>query len=118
MFKFLKNLFSFNKKCYCECNCKCCQDNLNEKEDFDEIIERNNYTIILPYSIKNELDRKGYLISAKMYKGKPSCIQMFKHADGKSIYAGTLKNYMNVKSFKDNNVCNFSKKNLIYKGEK
>ena len=115
MLNFIKWLFGIKEKCCCEYDCTCCKNNLNEEEDFNEIIERNNYTIILPYSIKNELDKKGYLISAKMYKGKPSCIQMFKRVDGKSVYAGTLKNYMNVKSFKDNNICNFSEENLIYK---
>ena len=88
------------------------------KEGLNEIIKRNTYTIILPHDIKEELDRKRYLISAKMYKGKPSCIQMFKHIDGNSMYIGTLKSYMNVKSFKDGNICNFSKENLIYNEEK
>jgi len=115
MLEFLKRLFSIKKECCCKCNC--CQDGQN-KEDLNEIIKRNTYTIILPHDIKEELDQKRYLISAKMYKGKPSCIQMFKHIDGNSMYIGTLKSYMNVKSFKDGNICNFSKENLIYNEEK
>ena len=43
---------------------------------------------------------------------------MFKVVEGKSKYIGTLKTYMNVKSFKDGNVCNFNRNNLIYREEK
>lgn len=117
MLNFIKWLFGIKEKCCCECDCTCCKNN-SGKDDFNEIIKRANYTIILPNSIKRKLDEEGYLISAKMYNNKPSCVQMFKRIDGKSVYAGTLKSYMNIESFKDGDICNFSKENLIYKGEK
>jgi len=118
MLEFLKKLLRIGEKCYCEGICHCKKitcDGPDLEEDFDETITRKDYKITIPYSINAELKKEGISISATKYNGKPSCVQMFKVVDGKVKYIGTLKTYMNVKSFKDNNVCNFSRENLIYK---
>lgn len=86
-------------------------------EDFNKVITRKDYKIILPYDIEKKLEEDNIFISATKYKGKPSCVQMFRIVNNKSKYVGTLKTFMNVKSFKDGNVCNFSHDNLIYKNE-
>lgn len=118
MLEFLKKLLGIKEKCCCEgtCNCKkiTC-DGPDLEEDFDEVIVRKDYQITIPYSIKVQLKNEDISISATKYNGNPSCVQMFKVIDGKPKYISTLKAYMNVKSFKDGNVCNFSRKNLIYK---
>ena len=111
MFNFLKKFFNFN-------NCHCNKCNCTELKELNTIISRKDYKIVLPVDIYNVLKENKLSISATKYKGKTSCVQMFETINGKSKYKGTLKTYMNVKSFIDGNVCNFSRDNLIYKGEK
>lgn len=114
MFGFIKKLFGKKDKCCCEhCNCK-----HNSVEDLSFVYSRKGYEIILPVDIATELEENGLTLSATKYNNKPSCVQMFKVVEGKSKYIGTLKTYMNVKSFKDGNVCNFNRNNLIYREEK
>lgn len=110
MFEFFKKLFGIEDKCCCEhCNC----DGPTIEENI--YLNRKDYRIIIPQDIALELKNEGISISATKYNGNPSCVQMFKVIDGKPKYISTLKAYMNIKSFKDGNVCNFSRKNLIYK---
>lgn len=82
------------------------------KEEYATLLKKDN-VITLPFKVYNELVNNGYTISLKLNKGKPSCVQLNKHIDGKTKYIGTLKSYMGVKNFKDGNVCNFHKSNLI-----
>lgn len=105
MFDFIKKLFG-SKQYNCKCDCT---------EDSPFVYSRKDYEIIVPKDIAMKLKEEALTISATKYNGKPSCVQMFKIVDGKAKYVGTLKTYMNVKSFKDNNVCNFSRENLIYR---
>lgn len=116
MLEFFKKLFGIEDKSCCKYHC-CC-DGPNDKEITNAVINRKEYSIILPNDIKAELEAENISISATKYKGKPSCVQMFKTIDGKCEYLGTLKARMSVKSFKDGNVCNFSRENLIYREEK
>lgn len=111
MFNFIKNLFKSNK-CCCESKCKCNSQDI--KESLDIVITRRNQDIILPYDIEDKLKKENISISVTKYKGKPSCVQLSKVINGKSKYCGTLKAYMNVKEFKDGDVCNFSRNNLIF----
>ena len=114
MFGFIKKLFGKKDKCCCEhCNCK-----RNSVEDLPFVYSRKGYEIIVPQDIAMKLKEEALTLSATKYNDKPSCVQMFKVVEGKSKYIGTLKAYMNVKSFKDGNVCNFNRNNLIYREEK
>lgn len=117
MFDFIKKLFGFKTECNCGCcSCKC--DGPDIAKDLTITYSRKGYEIILPVDIATELEENGLTLSATKYNDKPSCVQMFKVVEGKSKYIGTLKTYMNVKSFKDGNVCNFNRNNLIYREEK
>ena len=119
MFTFLKKLFGFNA----ECNCKCCHCNESKKTEanwvpypnIEKVYQRCGFEIKVPMDVAGELDAKGYCISLTKYKGQPSCVQLSKVINGKSTYVGTLKNFMNVQSFKDGNVCNFNYNNLNFK---
>lgn len=120
MFNFLKKLFGIKDTCCCECHCKYKIWDVDgpDKEDIlNEVIIRRDYKIVIPTDIKTQLDNNKISISVTKHAGKTSCVQLFKTIEGKSKYMGTLKAYMNVKSFKDGDVCNFSRDNLIYKGE-
>lgn len=112
MFDFIKKLFGFKTKCDCKYN------SLDIVKDLTITYSRKGYEIILPVNIATELKENRLTLSATKYNNKPSCVQMFKVIEGKSKYIGTLKTYMNVKSFKDGNVCNFNRNNLIYREEK
>ena len=100
MFGWLSFLFKSNKKA---------MDNENI------VLQYKDYSVILPKDVYMDLKSKNICINAVKYKGKPSCIQLNRSINGKTEYMGTLKNFMNVKSFKDKNVCNFDRNNLIYK---
>lgn len=78
-------------------------------------IVRRDTKIVLPSSVYKTLKSQGIDISLVKSKGKPSCVQLTSYNGGKQIYHGTLKAYMNVKSFKDGNICNFRANNLIKK---
>ena len=124
MFNFIKRLFGFETKCDCKC-CNCKESRIVQADwvpypNVEKVYTRCGFDIRIPMNIAGELDAKGYCISLTKYKGKPSCVQLSKVINGKSTYIGTLKNYMNVESFKDGNICNFNYNNLIYKnkGEK
>jgi len=108
MFNFLKKIFDTKEE---KCCCDCC------KADFipvaNKVYTRCGCNVIVPIDVARELDNNHYCISVSKYKGKPSCVQMFKTIDGKCKYTGTLKAYMNVKNFKDGNVCNFDFTNII-----
>ena len=82
------------------------------------IITRRDVAIRLPRKIYKELKAKGIDISLVKTKtnNKPSCVQLTSYLNGKQIYHGTLKAYMNVKKFKNGDVCDFHKNNLILKG--
>ena len=113
MLEFFKKLFGIENKCCCgHCN----YDGPAVEENI--YLNRKDYRIIIPQDIALELEKAKLSISATKHNGKTSCVQMFKTIAGKSKYKGTLKDYMNVKSFKDGDVCNFSRNNLIYKKEK
>lgn len=79
------------------------------------IIKRKGYNIVLPFNIYAQIIKNGYRLDLTLYKGKPSCVQINEQINGKLKYICTLKNKMNVKGFKDHNVCNFSYDNLILK---
>ena len=112
MFGFIKKLFGKKDKCCCEhCNC-------NSVEDLPFVYSRKGYEIIVPQDIAAKFKEEALTVSATKYNNKPSCVQIFKTVEGKSKYVGTLKDYMNVESFKDGNVCNFNRNNLIYRKEK
>ena len=113
MLNFLKRIFGIQDKCCCE-YCHCDGPAIEE----NTFLNRKGYRIIIPQDIASELEKKKLSISATKHNGKASCVQMFETIAGKSKYKGTLKDYMNVKSFKDGDVCNFSRNNLIYKEEK
>lgn len=85
-----------------------------ETEKYVTLI-KHDFPIVIPHKIYVELETKGYTISLKLNNRTklPSCIQLNKHIDGKTKYIGTLKSYIGVKEFKDGNVCNFHKSNLI-----
>lgn len=78
-------------------------------------LKNRGFSIILGLSEYNELKKQGYTISIVINpKTKlPSCIQLNKYVDGKTKYYGTLKAKLKVKHFKDGNICNFHKSNLI-----
>jgi len=78
-------------------------------------IVRRDIEITLPKKVYKKLAAESIDISLVKSKGKPSCVQLTSYENGKQIYHGTLKAYMNVKSFKDGNVCNFRENNLIKK---
>ena len=121
MFTFLKKLFDFKIECHCKYrNCqesKTIKTNKVPYPNIEKVYQRCGFEIKVPMDIAGELDAKRYCISLTKYKGQPSCVQLSKVIDGKSTYIGTLKNFMNVQSFKDGNVCNFNYNNLIYKNE-
>lgn len=105
MFKWLKNLF---KK---QCKCNCCK--IKEPELIT--IGRRGFQITLEKEKYEFFKNNGYSLSITTYKGQPSCVQL-KHRNKeakKTVYVATLKEWLDVKSFKDGNVCNFDPKNLI-----
>ena len=80
------------------------------------VITRRDVAIRLPKKVYKELKAKGIDISLVKSNGKPSCVQLTAYENGKQIYKGTLKAYMNVKKFKTKDICDFHKDNLILKG--
>lgn len=100
----------FNRKT--ECTCDCCNNSMSDCIK----ITRRNFNIIIPIEVYNELLKNNLNISLSLTKtGEPSSVQLHTTIEGKSKYVSTLKTFMNVKSFKDGNVCNFNKNNIIEK---
>ena len=78
-------------------------------------IKRRKYDIIIPENCYNTLTSLGYTFSLTLFKGKPSSVQLFITKNKKQKYRGTLKDWLDVKAFKDGNVCNFKFDNVIKK---
>lgn len=78
-------------------------------------INRRGYAIYLPKKVYNTLTAKSIDISLVLSRGKPSCVQLTSYKKGKQTYHGTLKKYMGVRGFKNGNVCDFRRKNIIMK---
>ena len=79
------------------------------------IIERRGYPITLQRSVYDDLLNQGYVISTSLYKGKPSSVVLRRTTKDGIKENTTLKAYLNVKSFKDSDSCNFKPSNLILK---
>lgn len=71
-------------------------------------LNRRGYEIVLPTSVYNEL-RDNKVSIGLVVKGNSKTVQLIKDR----MYAGTLKEAMGVKSFKDGDACNFRVSNLI-----
>ena len=71
-------------------------------------LNRRGYEIVLPTSVYNEL-RDNKVSVGLVVKGNSKTVQLIKDR----MYAGTLKEAMGVKSFKDGDACNFRVSNLI-----
>lgn len=71
-------------------------------------LNRRGYEIVLPTSVYNEL-RDNKVSIGLVVKGNSKTVQLIKDR----TYAGTLKEAMGVKSFKDGDACNFRVSNLI-----
>lgn len=98
-----KSLF-VKKQCYCK----------NNTMNNHITMKRRNQDIVMPIYVYNNLLKDGIGVSVCFTKnGKPSCVQLNKMVNGKQTYAGTLKKYIGVKSFKDGNVCNFHENNVV-----
>lgn len=74
------------------------------------VINRCGCDIILPKKMYKDLQEEGYTLSVVKHNKKPSSVQVMKA--GK--YVGTLKSLYGIESFKDGNVCNFKKRNLVF----
>jgi len=95
--------------------------NLINKKDTDSTcyisITRRGYDIVLDADVYESLTADKITISLVLASKtkKPCCVQLNKTVNGKQTYKGTLKSYLNVKGFKDGNICNFKYDNLILK---
>lgn len=74
-------------------------------------INRRGCEITLYKKDLDLLTKKGYYISLVKKNNKPCTVQLL---DKNNAYAGTLKSFYGATGFKDGNVCNFKKSNLIY----
>ena len=106
LLSWFKSLFENNKKCYSKAS-----------EAKYVTITRRGHDIIIPTETYDKLSSLKYTFSLTLYKGKPSSVQLLNTENGKQKYRGTLKDWLNVKSFKDGNVCNFKLDNIIEKEE-
>lgn len=84
-------------------------------------IIRRGYEITLPKSVIKYCNTNNYRIMlVKNTKNQPSSVQVvkakynYKTKTNTLEYIGTVKKMLNVKTFKDNNPCNFKKSNLIF----
>lgn len=116
MFGFLKKWLGRK-----ECNCGHCTCGKSTKIEADwiplseKVFIKSGFEIRIPLEVAQKLEDLGYSLSVSKYKGQVSCVHLYKMVNGTSVYAGTLKKFMNVKSFKDGNVCNFSHENIVVK---
>lgn len=100
IFSFFKNLFLKHEK---------------PKEEYSVVLRRG-YEIILPKSFYHMCKEKDYSLSVVFdKKNKPTSVQVSQVKEGKRIYVGTVKKMLNISKFKDKNVCNFSKENIVEK---
>ena len=106
LLSWFKGLFKNSKKCCSKAS-----------EATYTTITRRGYDIIIPTNTYETLTSLKYTFNLTLYKKKPSSVQLFVTENGKQKYKGTLKDWLNVKSFKDGNVCNFKFENIIEKEE-
>lgn len=100
MFSWLKNLFSKKEK---------------PKEVY-HVLVRRGHEIILPREFYDTCEKNNYSFSVVFDKSnRPTSVQVTHIVDGKRTYIGTVKKMLNVAKFKDKNVCNFSKENIVEK---
>ena len=100
IFSILKNIFSKKEV---------------SKEEYSVVVRRG-YEIILPRSFYNTCKEKDYSLSIVINKkNKQTSVQVSQVKEGKRIYVGTVKKMLNISKFKDKNVWNFSKENIIEK---
>jgi len=98
IFSFFKNLFLKHEK---------------SKEEYS-VVFRRGYEIILPKSFYNMCKEKDYCLSIVFDKKKrPTSVQVTYIKDGKKTYIGTVKKMLSVAKFKNKNVCDFTKENIV-----
>lgn len=98
IFSLLKNLFSKHKEV---------------KEEYS-IVVRRGYDIILPKSFYNMCKEKEYSLSIVFdKKKKPTSVQVTYIKGDKKVYIGTVKKMLNIAKFKNKNVCDFTKENIV-----
>ena len=103
MFSWVKNLFCKKEE---------------PKEEYHVIVKRG-HEIILPKQFYDMCKENKYNLGIIYDKcNKPTSIQVTCIRDGERIYVGTVKRMLNVAKFKDKNVCNFSKENIVVKENK
>ena len=83
-------------------------------------IIRRGCKITLPKEVVKKCKENNFAISLVKHNNKPTSVQIVSMKyDSKSKktvtkYIGTLKNCLGATGFKDGNVCNFKKSNLIF----
>lgn len=90
-----------------------------EKETPQEkyvIIVRRGYDVILPRDFYDMCKEKGYSITIVFTKNnKPTSVQVHCFKDGERNYIGSVKKMLGVAKFKNKNVCDYTKENIIRK---
>ena len=71
-------------------------------------LTRRNTEIVLPVDVYTKIQKKGYNVSL-VKTGNSATVQLTK--DNK--YISTLKSFMKVSGFKNGDVCDFHKTNII-----
>ena len=109
LLSWFKDLFKNDKKCHSEAS-----------EATYTTITRRGYDIIIPTKTYKQLKDLGYTFGLVLgpKSKKPVAVQLNVTENGKRIYRGTLRSWLNVKKFKDGNSCNFRSENIIEKEEK
>lgn len=74
-------------------------------------INRRGCEITMYKKDYDELTKRGYYITLVKKNNKPCTVQL---TTKDNEYCGTLKSFYGATGFKDGNVCNFRKSNLIY----
>lgn len=83
------------------------------------VIVRRGYEIILPREFYKMCEQKNYCLSIVFNKNnKPTSVQVTYVKGKEKKYIGTVRDMLNVAKFKNKNVCDFTKENIIEKGEK
>lgn len=75
----------------------------------------SGFKIKMTEALSKRLKKEDLHLSVVKSGGKPTSVQMMRRVDGKLVYAGTLKQLLEVKKFKNGNVCDFTPSNLIFK---
>lgn len=100
IFSILKNIFSKKEV---------------SKEEY-VIIVRRGYDVILPRDFYDMCKEKGYSITIVFTKNnKPTSVQVHCFKDGERNYIGSVKKMLGVAKFKNKNVCDYTKENIIRK---